>query len=101
MSIELKHEFKLEFVVSTALVNKVINKLEDSGIKEFTLLDIARGRGNRDGEVSDSRIMATNNVYLFTVCTKEQKDKAVEILGPFFETVGGLFMISEVDCIDP
>ena len=97
----LVHEFKIEIVIAESLANKVIRKLEDAGVYEFTMLDIARGRGNKDGDVQGSRITVTNNVFMFSICTAEQKDKAVEMLEPFFTTVGGLFVVSEVDCIDP
>jgi nitrogen regulatory protein PII len=93
------HNFKIEIVISSALVDKLIKRMEDIGIYEYTMFDVTRGRGHKEGDSRDLGLSAIN-AYLFSVVTDEQKNKAVELLSPFFKTVGGLFMISEVTCID-
>ncbi|MDX2196175.1 MAG: P-II family nitrogen regulator [Cytophagales bacterium] len=92
---------KIEIIVSKAQSNKIIDLLEKSGIYEYTILDIYKGRGNKDGVVSHSVNSATENVYMFSVVKQELKQKAIELIYPYFKTSGGLFVISDVTVIDP
>lgn len=97
----MKKAFKLEFIVAKGLTNKLIDFLEQVSIKEYTVIDIDKGKGNKDGEVNSSSLNANSNVYVFVICEEDRKDKAVELIQPFFKIAGGIFILSEVTVIDP
>jgi nitrogen regulatory protein PII len=91
---------KIEIVVQSRMLNRLLDRLAEANIYNYTVLEILKGRGGKHGEsFGDGLVPHGNDTYLFTICTEDEQIKAFTVLENFFMQHGGLCMSSDVNCL--
>ncbi|MFN7065339.1 MAG: P-II family nitrogen regulator [Aquificaceae bacterium] len=87
---------KVEIVIDSVFLNKVLEVLERSGVSGYTVIRDALGMGERGIMAGDELTDVFKNSYIFTVCTEETAKRIVEGIRPLLSRVGGACIISDV-----
>ncbi|MFN4012526.1 MAG: P-II family nitrogen regulator [Aquificaceae bacterium] len=87
---------KVEIVVDSVFLNRVLEVLEKAGVSGYTVIKDALGKGERGIMAGDELTDVFKNSYIFTVCTKEVADKIVQDVSPILKRAGGICILSDV-----
>lgn len=86
---------RVEIVLDSVELNRLIQLLEQSEIKGYTVIKDVLGRGGhglRDGgDLTD----VLTNVYVLIACNGEELESLIEQLRPILRRFGGICLISE------
>lgn len=93
---------KVEIVIEKAFLDSLLSKFKELNIGGYTVLDVARGKGDKSGNIRNYGITDVNRTcYVFTVCTIEAHDHVINSISPFMEKTGGVLICSDVTCFHP
>ncbi|HAV40334.1 MAG TPA: transcriptional regulator [Aquificaceae bacterium] len=87
---------KVEVVVDSVHLNKVLEVMEKHGVSGYTVIRDVLGKGERGLMAGDELTDVFRNSYVFTVCSEETAKKIAESLRPILSRVGGICIISDV-----
>lgn len=87
---------KVEVVIDSVHLNKVLEILEKQGVSGYTVIRDVLGKGERGIMAGDELTDVFKNSYIFTVCTEEVAKRVAESLRPLLSKVGGVCIISDV-----
>ncbi|MFN3598994.1 MAG: P-II family nitrogen regulator [Aquificaceae bacterium] len=87
---------KVEIVVDSVFLNRVLEILERTGVSGYTVIKDALGKGERGVMAGDELTDVFKNSYIFTICTEETVNKIVQELRPLLKKVGGVCLVSDV-----
>lgn len=87
---------KVEIVVDSVFLNRVLEILERAGVSGYTVIKDALGKGERGIMAGDELTDVFKNSYIFTVCTEEVVNNIVQDLRPLLKKVGGVCIVSDV-----
>ncbi|GIV23007.1 MAG: hypothetical protein KatS3mg025_0666 [Bacteroidia bacterium] len=87
---------KIEIIIDSVHVEKVLTLLERAGATGYTLLREVIGKGAQGVRPADEITGVFRNSYIITVCSEEVAQKVVESLAPLLKRIGGLCLLSEV-----
>lgn len=87
---------KVEVVVDSVHLNKVLEVMEKHGVSGYTVIRDVLGKGERGMMAGDELTDVFRNSYVFTVCSEEAAKKIAESLRPILSRVGGICIISDV-----
>lgn len=91
---------KVEIIISSIELNKVLTILEKTSVSGYTVIDHTSGKGDRGMTDSDLG-RAFSNTYILTVCTNEkQLDFLVEEVTPLLKKVGGICLVTDANWIN-
>ncbi len=86
---------RIEIVVDSVELNRLIELLEESQIKGYTVLKDVLGRGVhglRDGgDLTD----VLTNIYVLIACNEDEVQPLIERLRPILTRFGGICLISD------
>ena len=92
----MKKAYKLEVVVESVQIKKVLDILRKENISGYTLIEQVAGKGNKGGEVDFSSIGGIyKNSYLFTVADREPIEQVIAQLEPIMRDYSGVVYMSE------
>ncbi len=87
---------KVEIVVDSVFLNRVLEILGRAGVSGYTVIKDALGKGERGIMAGDELTDVFKNSYIFTVCTEETVNKIVQELRPLLKKAGGVCLVSDV-----
>ncbi len=87
---------KVEVVIDSIYLSRVLEVLEKTGVSGYTVIRDALGKGERGMMAGDELTDVFKNSYVFTVCSEEIAHKIAESLRPLLKKVGGVCLISDV-----
>jgi nitrogen regulatory protein PII len=86
---------KVEMVVDAQEVPHLLDQLSRSGIKAYTVIREAHGKGDRGTRSGDFFLGAFDNSYLMIACSEEQAKQIVEMVRPLLKRIGGICLVSD------
>lgn len=87
---------KVEVVVDSVHLNKVLEILERQGVSGYTIIRDVLGKGERGIMAGDELTDVFKNSYIFTVCPEEVAKRIAENIKPILKKIGGVCIISDV-----
>ncbi len=90
---------KLEVVIDSLHLNKVVEALEKEGVTGYTIIKDAIGKGERGIMAGDELTDVFKNSYLFTVCNEELAEKVLPKVEHILKKYGGICIVSDVKAI--
>jgi len=90
---------KVEIIISSLEINKVLALLEQCQIKGYTVMKNTLGKGDR-GFSNDDFGEVFSNSYIMAVCTNEQQlEQVVSGITPLLKRVGGVCLVNDATWI--
>lgn len=86
---------KIEIVADLLELPKIIEKLDEVGITDYTIIKDVTGKGERGIRDGDELTDVFKNCYVLTACEPEQVDRVVETIRPLLKRYGGICLISD------
>lgn len=90
---------RLEIVVDEAHAARLIETLERHGLREYTAIHRATGRGTRGLREGD-HFGAFSNAWLMIACPTDKAQAALPALRDELSQLGGLCLVTEVQMLD-
>ncbi|RMH80292.1 MAG: transcriptional regulator [Acidobacteria bacterium] len=87
---------KVEIVVESIHLNKVLEILERVGVSGYTVIRDVLGKGERGIMAGDELTDVFKNSYVFAVCSEDMADKIAESIKPILKKLGGVCLMSDV-----
>ncbi|WP_287127471.1 P-II family nitrogen regulator [Candidatus Cyanaurora vandensis] len=95
----MKSVKRIEIVVDSVELNRLVEVLEESQLKGYTVIKDVLGRGLhglRDGgDLTD----VLTNVYVLVACNEDQVHPLIEQLRPILTRFGGICLISDAQWV--
>ncbi len=89
---------KLEIIISNLYLDRLIEKLESAGVKGYTAVEIARGKGIKQGEhLAEGLLPTSNNTIIFTICDASKISNIISSIQPFLEERGGMLITYKIE----
>ncbi len=88
---------RLEIVVDSLHLNRVIERLLDAEVSGYTVLPNASGFGQRGDQRADDVSGVSSNTYVLVAVTEEQADAILAKMRPLLKSYGGICLVS--DCL--
>ncbi|WP_366084188.1 DUF190 domain-containing protein [Nitrosomonas sp.] len=85
---------RFEIVIGTEQLNQLIELLERSGIRGYTVIKDAGGLGTRGIRNPDDVLLTDENAVIIFACKEDQAQKALDELRPAMKGFGGMCLIS-------
>lgn len=90
---------RVEILIDTPLVPRLIKAAAESGIAGYTLIPVQSGAG-RGGTWRDDRITgATAKTIFLTIASVEKAGKFVDLLAPHLGDYGMLLTLADVEVV--
>ncbi|MEM1134644.1 MAG: transcriptional regulator [Bacteroidota bacterium] len=86
---------KIEIVTGSLDAKKVINLLDEKGIKGYTIIKNVMGNGDKGYQDGDGLHEAFQNKYIMVACSEEELEKLVEPLRAILKKSGGICLVSD------
>jgi nitrogen regulatory protein PII len=93
----MKRVKRLEIVVDTLAVPKVLEALEAAGLSGWTVVRDVTGRGDRGLRAGDELTGVAGNGYVLAACEPEQLARVAEAVRPILRTFGGVCLVSDAE----
>jgi nitrogen regulatory protein PII len=86
---------RVEVVVDTLAVPRVLRALESCGVSGWTVVREVQGRGDRGLREGDELTGISGNGYVLTACDADDLPRVAEAIRPILRTFGGVCLISD------
>lgn len=87
---------KLEIVIEKPLVNRLCDRLTAIGAPGYTVLDYARGSGDRGERRGDEPTSTSSNSVVIVACEDEALlNELIEAIRPLLSRSGGVCLVSD------
>lgn len=91
---------RFEIVIGIEQFEQLIEILEKSGIRGYTVIRNAGGYGSRGTRNPDDVLMADENVSVILACHADEAQKLLDELRPARKGLGGMCLVSDCHWID-
>jgi nitrogen regulatory protein PII len=88
---------RLEIVVDTLAVPKLLGALEATGVSGWTVVREVTGKGDRGLRSGDDLSGVAGNGYVLTVCDLGEVARVAEAIRPILRTFGGVCLVSDAE----
>lgn len=88
---------RFEIVVGIEQLEDLMDLLEKSGVRGYTVIKNAGGYGSRGARNPDDVLMEQENIVVILACKEDQAQRVVNELRPALKSFGGMCLIS--DCL--
>ncbi|MBY0474859.1 MAG: transcriptional regulator [Nitrosomonas sp.] len=88
---------RFEIVVGIEKLEELVEILDNSGVRGYSLLKNVGGLGSRGVRDPDDVLMEEENIMVVLACKGDQAQKVVDGLRPALKSFGGMCLIS--DCL--
>ena len=93
----MKRVKRLEVVVDTLAVPKLLGALETAGVSGWTVVREVTGKGERGLRSGDDLSGVAGNGYVLTVCDPGEVARVTEAIRPILRTFGGVCLVSDAE----
>lgn len=87
---------KVEIIVESVYVNRLIKLLREKDINGYTIIDEIKGSGGHGLKTGDDVSNILSNSYVFTVCDEEKYLNMKDSIVIFIKKYGGKCIVSDV-----
>ncbi|MCS6903900.1 MAG: hypothetical protein RML72_04345 [Bacteroidia bacterium] len=88
---------KIEIIIPSAYLHRLIQTFEELAITGYSVLEISKGKGAKEGETyASGAIAGIQNMLVFTICTQEERERLVQKIAHPIKSLGGLIIEYEV-----
>ena len=87
---------KVEIVINKPYLKKILEFLQNEGVKGYTVIEDALGLGERGLMRGDEITDTFKNSYIFTVCDEETASRIAQGIVPYLKKYGGVCLIYDV-----
>lgn len=91
----MEHVKRIEIVTLSLEIGRLCRALERAGVTDYTVIDDARGKGDRGVRGNDELSNVFKNSLLLTTCDPENLDRALDAIRPILERFGGVCLVSD------
>lgn len=88
---------RFEIVIGIEQLEQLVELLEKTGVRGYTVIKNAGGYGSRGARNPDDVLMEEENVVIVLACKEDQAQKVLNELRPVMKGLGGMCLIS--DCL--
>jgi nitrogen regulatory protein PII len=88
---------RMEIVVDTLAVPRVLAALEAAGLSGWTVVRDVTGKGERGLRAGDELTGVAGNGYVLTVCEPGELARVAEAVRPILRTFGGVCLVSDAE----
>ena len=88
---------RFEIVIGIEQLEQLVELLEKTGVRGYTVIKNAGGYGSRGARNPDDVLMEEENVVVVLACKEDQAQRVLNELRPVMKGLGGMCLIS--DCI--
>lgn len=88
---------RLEIVLGIEQLEDLMDLLEKTGVRGYTVIKNAGGYGSRGVRDPDDVLMEQENVVVVLACKEDQAQRVVDQLRPSLKGFGGMCLVS--DCL--
>lgn len=89
---------RIEILVDTPLIRRIVTAIDAAGISGWTVLPVASGSG-REGVWRDEQITGADKSLVLTIASAEKAAKLAEALAPVLTSHGLLLTMWDVEVI--
>jgi nitrogen regulatory protein PII len=93
----MKRVKRLEIVVDTLAVPKLLGALEATGVTGWTVVREVTGKGERGLRSGDDPSGVAGNGYVLTACDPGDVARVAEAIRPLLRTFGGVCLVSDAE----
>jgi len=93
----MKRVKRMEIVVDTLAVPKVLGALAASGLSGWTVVRDVTGKGDRGLRAGDELTGVAGNGYILTACEPGELARVAEAVRPILQTFGGVCLVSDAE----
>lgn len=86
---------RVEIVVAEVIVPRLREVMDKAGIRSFTIIPQAAGRGDRGDRAGDELTGVFDNVVVLIACDEEAVARLEKPLGKLLGTYGGMCLVSD------
>jgi nitrogen regulatory protein PII len=90
------HQKKVEIIIESVKVNRIIFELEEIGVPGFTIVGNISGKGANGVLDHNCKAKVFENTYIFTVCDEELANKIVAYMRNVLQYFSGTCFVSDV-----
>lgn len=90
---------RVEIVIDSLELHKILNILDKSGISGYTVIRDATGMGDRGMRAGDQLSDVLKNSYVITACPEAQLQSLVDAIRPLLKRFGGICLVSDAQWI--
>ena len=91
----MEHVKRIEIVTLSLEIGRLCRALEKAGISAYTVLDDARGKGDRGVRGNDELSNVFKNSFLLTTCAPADIDRVLDAIRPILTRFGGMCLVSD------
>lgn len=88
---------RFEIVIGIEQLEDLMDLLEKSGVRGYTVVKNASGFGSRGARNADDVLMEQENIVVIMACKDDQAQRVINELRPALKGFGGMCLIS--DCL--
>ncbi len=88
---------RFEIVIGIEQLEQLVELLEKTGVRGYTVIKNAGGYGSRGARNPDDVLMEEENVVVVLACKEDQAQRVLNELRPVMKGLGGMCLIS--DCL--
>jgi nitrogen regulatory protein PII len=93
----MKRVKRMEIVVDTLAVPRVLEALEAAGLSGWTVVRDVTGKGERGLRAGDELTGVAGNGYVLTACEPGELARVAEAIRPILRTFGGVCLVSDAE----
>ena len=89
---------RIEILTDVALVSRVTDAIDGTGITGWTVTPVTSGKG-RDGHWREERVLGTDKSFVLTVASQDKAEALAEALAPILTSHSLLLTMWDVEVI--
>jgi len=90
---------KIEIIVDYLDLPLLVARLQELGIKGYTVIRDASGSGDRGTRAGDGLSGEFNNSYILIACSEDECARIVESMRPLLKRFGGVCLVSDAQWV--
>jgi len=91
---------RVEIVIESVHLPALRAVLDEVGVPGYTILERAKGKGDRGEQGGDELTDVFNNTYVITACSESLAHTVATRVRPILTRFGGLCLISEAQVLE-
>lgn len=91
---------RFEIVIGIEQLEQLMELLERSEVRGYTVIKNAGGYGSRGARNPDDVLMTDENVLVILACKGDQAQKVLNELRPAMRSLGGMCLISDCNWVE-
>lgn len=91
---------RFEIVIGIEQLEQLMELLEKSEVRGYTVIKNAGGYGSRGARDPDDVLMEQENVVIVLACKEDQAQRVLDEVRPVMKSLGGMCLISDCTWVE-